>query len=351
MDIAKISNFLMLVASDYDKSYFLPENSIQFKGVVGDYLNGYENTEIRDFLIELHQTGALVEVDIEDTERISEIMEDFEKKYQAKERENGICPVCNAKNDIGANFCSQCGHMFKKSEKRCPCCKNIISPNQKYCPSCGFNIVKKLDKSQLETKLTDELITLVEKDSDSEIQELIGDRFFEKKDIKKAFSWYRKSASQGNLSAQCKLASIYGSEKNWEESYSWYEKAANAGYSEGQYQLGIRYYCGEGCTKDKKKSFFWTMKAAKQNHGLAQFHIGDSYFYGKNGEQVDYSKAFEWLDKAAHNIDSGRCYFLLGECFSEGYGTSEDKKKAFKYYKKSAETGYLLGKAKVAKCY
>lgn len=351
MSVEKILEFLLKIETEYGNSFFHPEMSVQFKGVVSDYLNGYENAEIRDFVIELHKSGVLAETNIGNISDLKKIVSSFQQKYQPKIKSSIMCPVCNTKNNIKANFCSQCGHMFQKLNNYCPNCKDILSKHVKFCPNCGFMIIKKVDKTKLDSKLIDELITMAEKDSDSEIQELIGDRYTEKKEIRKAFTWYRKSASQGNLSSQCKLANIYISEEKWDDAFRWYKKAADSGFPEGQYQLGIRFFCGEGCLKDKKKAFEWTMKAAKQNHPLAQFHIGDDYFYGKNGEERNYKKAFEWLSKSSCNVDSGRCLYLLGDCYIEGLGTNENKEKAFECYRKSARTGNILGKAKLARCY
>ena len=73
-----------------------------------------------------------------------------------------------------------------------------------------------------------------------------------KKDIKKAFEWYEKAASQGLAEAQNNLGSMYyygeGVEKDSKKAFVWYEKAASQGFADAQYNLGNMYYYGEGTT-------------------------------------------------------------------------------------------------------
>ena len=45
-------------------------------------------------------------------------------------------------------------------------------------------------------------------------------------------------------------------------------------YAEGQYNLGVGYYKGEGVAKDQAEAVKWYRKAAEQNLAKAQYSLG-----------------------------------------------------------------------------
>ncbi|MBQ5538953.1 MAG: sel1 repeat family protein, partial [Bacteroidales bacterium] len=67
---------------------------------------------------------------------------------------------------------------------------------------------------------------------------------------------------------------------------------------EGQFNLGLKYYFGEGVSQNYAKAFEWWQKAAEQGRSDAQYNLGVMY---KNGEGVpkNINKAKEWYSKAA----------------------------------------------------
>jgi len=44
-------------------------------------------------------------------------------------------------------------------------------------------------------------------------------------------------------------------------------------------------------------AFYWFQRSAKQGNALAQLELAIRYYQGKP-VQVDYEKAFEWVDRA-----------------------------------------------------
>ena len=50
---------------------------------------------------------------------------------------------------------------------------------------------------------------------------------------------------------------------------------ADQGDAEAQNNLGLRYYNGEGVTKDYAEAVKWYRKAAEQGHAEAQFNLGN----------------------------------------------------------------------------
>jgi membrane protease subunit (stomatin/prohibitin family) len=46
------------------------------------------------------------------------------------------CPKCNAQNQQGTKFCSNCGEKFAQAAK-CPKCNNDVAAGAKFCANCG----------------------------------------------------------------------------------------------------------------------------------------------------------------------------------------------------------------------
>lgn len=72
---------------------------------------------------------------------------------------------------------------------------------------------------------------------------------------REAVKWFRKSADQGNPTAQYCLGLCYydgrGVDYNRTEAAKWYRKAADQGFADAMYDLGGMYYKGEGgCDRD-----------------------------------------------------------------------------------------------------
>ena len=101
-------------------------------------------------------------------------------------------------------------------------------------------------------------------------------------DYTKAAELYRKSAEQGNATAQCDLGYCYekgqGVSQDYYKAVEWYRKSAEQGDATAQFNLGVCYEYGQGVGKSISKAMEWYRKAADQ---------GDE----------DAKKAFERLDK------------------------------------------------------
>ena len=55
----------------------------------------------------------------------------------------------------------------------------------------------------------------------------------------KGEQWYHTAAEMGHREAQCALADIYYSRKDYSEAPNWYLKAADQGLAEAQFNLGV----------------------------------------------------------------------------------------------------------------
>lgn len=133
------------------------------------------------------------------------------------------------------------------------------------------------------------------------------------KDHTKAFYWYKKSAEQGNPSAQYGLCCCYqdgiGTPKNYEESYKWCLKAAEQGGTEVMYRAAqMAYY------KDPSLAFYYfCILATEHNDSGAQLKLGEMLYKGI-GAPVDKDEAFKLINMAAKNGEY-RAEKLLEELF------------------------------------
>ena len=120
---------------------------------------------------------------------------------------------------------------------------------------------------------------------------------------KEQIEQYRGWVKKGKAWAMCLLAESYrvgvGVKQSDQKAIELYEMAAKRGDATSQYNLGGYYQCGmHGLTKSNNRAIaYWTL-AAEQGLANAQCILGTMYANGK-GIETSYSKAREWLTKAA----------------------------------------------------
>lgn len=88
------------------------------------------------------------------------------------------------------------------------------------------------------------------------------------KDLKKAYQWYLKAASQKHEIAQNNLGVMYekgwGVKANLKRATYWYREAASVGYSYAQYNYGRMLLDGQGVKKNTEEAAYWLGLAATQ---------------------------------------------------------------------------------------
>ena len=80
-------------------------------------------------------------------------------------------------------------------------------------------------------------------------------------------------------------------------------KSAEQGDMASQFRLAQRYEAGKDVDRDINKAADWYRKAARQGHQKAQTNLGNLYRMGK-GVDKDYDEAMQWYRKAADQGDS-----------------------------------------------
>jgi TPR repeat protein len=142
-----------------------------------------------------------------------------------------------------------------------------------------------------------------EDSADAEIQFLLGSLFDlgidRKKDPVKAFSYFYKSAQNGNPFGERALGIYYflgnGTEINEEKGLYWVNKSIDDGFVRAICTLAHIYMNGLGVLKDEKHAFELYLKAASLGDTHAMEHVSECCEKGI-GTEIDLIKAKEYLN-------------------------------------------------------
>jgi len=189
-----------------------------------------------------------------------------------------------------------------------------------------------------------------------------------KKDYEQAVYWFKVAAEQGNVTAKYILGHIYymGSydvKQDYHEAVTWYEKAIEQGEVSAlaYYNLGECYHFGKGVTKDNKKALHLYKKASDHGHEDAQRRISEINNREQSVQMVnkpikntgtsglDYNNE-TFFEKCKREAENGNveAQYKLGLYYKNGEGTAKDNAKAYTWFQKAAEAGYLDAKYEYA---
>ena len=204
-----------------------------------------------------------------------------------------------------------------------------------------------------------------------------------KKDGKK-FEEVIQSAQKGNVESQLKLGLINFIEDNQEAniaSYTWFRRAAKQGNLTALYWVAFCHDCGKGVKQDIKEAMKLYEEAAKKGCTQAMMELGHIYFNGRAGK-TDFDKAFKLFREAADKGNTSGMQ-MVGFCYKIGAGVKQEEKEyqkwlmkaverkddtamfllgelhignnkkeeAFQWYKKSAELGNEFAAYELSRCY
>jgi hypothetical protein len=159
----------------------------------------------------------------------------------------------------------------------------------------------------------------------------------------------RAGARRGDPEAQFQLGRRYflgeGVPKDYAEAVKWYRRAAEQNLAEAQFQLGRCYLLGKGVPKDAPEAVNWYRKAATQNYAEAQYHLGVCYAEGE-GVPEDDVEAVKWYRRAAEQ-NFAEAQFEMGLSYENGEGVPKDEVEAVKWYRAAAERNYARAQARL----
>lgn len=187
------------------------------------------------------------------------------------------------------------------------------------------------------------------KDIDDEYYKLGKDLI--NKNPAESFANFLKSANQGNVKAQLRVAISYqsginGAKKNLEEANKYYQLAANQGNMKAQCNLAFNMQKGDGIEKDIKAANALYKKSADLGYSIAQFNYAYNLMNGI-GIDKDYKEASRYFKLAADQGLSNAQY-SYGLNLMKGSGVEKDAVEAIKYLKMSADSGNAQAQCQLA---
>ena len=176
--------------------------------------------------------------------------------------------------------------------------------------------------------------------------------------LNKGIEMLSKSAEHGHLRAKLELSNFYFEGKGGNidnekalkllnEGLAGLFYIAKNGNSKAQWVLGQLFISGSYLPQNNERGKFWLKKSADANNAYGQCLYGTSFM---NGDVKDYASAFYWINEA-NKKKLPESYALLAELYRNGFGTSQDIKKAFELNLEGAKLGDHTAMFNVAYCY
>jgi len=145
-------------------------------------------------------------------------------------------------------------------------------------------------------------------------------------------------ADNGDADAQFNIGMKYyrgdGVVKDYGKAAEWFRKAADQGHATGQWYIAVLHFNGHGLPKDEKQAMHWSRKAAENGNQFAQYNLGWRLNLGQ-GIPQDYLQAAMWYRKAAEQ-DNADAQQGLGSLYNLGHGVPQDKVEAYFWFYLSA---------------
>ena len=113
---------------------------------------------------------------------------------------------------------------------------------------------------------------------------------------------------------------------------------ATEGRQEAQYELGRRYYLGDGVERDYALAFRYMSTAAGQHHPSAMLMMGRFYLDGEIVPRNENAAFYLFTQLARQNHPTGT--FHLGYCYENGIGVNKDSLTALSLYERAVTLGY-----------
>ena len=257
----------------------------------------------------------------------------------------GDCPMCEKKFGIKAPLVRTERKMGKPTMRFSA--NRLIIGCSRYKKGCTYTTIKPISNIIIP-------LPLINKESQN-----FDDAFInavdalERDDYETAYKLFLPLAEQGNVDGQRNLGVFYylgqGVPQDYKEAEKWWELAAEQGDVDAQYNLGLMHLGELGGMHDKEEAEKWMRLSAEQGNADAQFTLGLMHL-GELGETEDYpgetedhKEAGKWMKLSAEqkNADA-QC--LLGDMYLEGMGVTEDYAEAIKWWKLAAEQGHERAK-------
>jgi len=181
------------------------------------------------------------------------------------------------------------------------------------------------------------------------------------KDYKKAFYWFKKSATKGNPEAQFYTALMYlrgrGVDRNYSEALLWYRKSTDQKYNKFDTNLIKKleaYKLIPELQRDHRVKGELLRMAGENGTGREKFRLAN-YLY----ESIStYDEALKWYQQAAEQ-GVAEAQYLLATRYQDGYIVEDNGKQilkndinlAIELFLKAAEQGHIESQFRLAELY
>ena len=172
-------------------------------------------------------------------------------------------------------------------------------------------------------------------------------------DKSQALAYWEKAAEKGDARAIGNLGALYANgnvngKRDYKRALYYYNKAIEAGNAPESYtSLSYYYEYGIEVEKDIKKAEALLKKGAS----IGSYYCSGRCLYDGIGRKRDYRQAFLQFRKSVDENDSDGGRYYLGECYANGYGTTQDVVKAVQLYARAAEREHMPAMKRLAECY
>ena len=132
------------------------------------------------------------------------------------------------------------------------------------------------------------------------LKEIQSDQSYTKSNPNLAFSVLQKLSIAGDMDAQLALANLYKNTKNRKDlkkAFYWLKKSADQGNDEAEYMMGKAYFNGLLVEQDFEHAFYWFERAAIDAYPSAYSYLANAYQLGQGVEQ-DLEQYHYWLSKS-----------------------------------------------------
>ncbi|MDE6088841.1 MAG: sel1 repeat family protein, partial [Oscillospiraceae bacterium] len=148
---------------------------------------------------------------------------------------------------------------------------------------------------------------------------------------------WNEAANKDDAQSACYLGDAHIEEGNNNKAFFYLNKAYKLGWMDAASNLSLCLEMGWGTQKNYRRAVE-VLEANLDEHPEYYVQLG-KIFFPLGTEYQNYTKAAQYFQKAVdHEYVEG--YFMLGMCYSEGYGVPKNKEKAKELLQVAADNGH-----------
>ena len=144
-----------------------------------------------------------------------------------------------------------------------------------------------------------------------------------KNNINKAIKLYKLSAREGEDEANFQLGKIFYQKKDLDKAYEYFKKASDYEHIKAKYNLAVILSQKKFKKHSYKSSYELFYELAKQDYVKAQYKVGIYLLYGF-GVEKDYVMSKAWLERAYFVNEYKRAGCGLADIYANGFGVIQN---------------------------